>query len=231
MVIVLNCGLEVRKVIVRIRFSSGYSYKNRLNKKELDELIDFLGEDVRAAQMKIGENGEPEAKNYRETFDPKEAEKDDNYKLVFPADMFEIESGETYLVSLGSFTNKFPNLEFTIKGRPKSIGSNELDLFEELKTIAEKVESATAKFDKHVQFNQKCDVHVPNLGLLSINKLAFATDYCTEMLQQLLLQGWRILAVCPQPNQRRPDYILGMHVSDLKDSVSVESFHGNGKGK
>lgn len=21
--------------------------------------------------------------------------------------------------------------------------------------------------------------------------------------------GWRILAVCPQPDQRRPDYILG----------------------
>lgn len=215
-------------MIVRMKFASGYSNKNIVKKTELDGLIDFLGEDVRASQMKMGSDGSPERKNYDETFDSLEAE-DKGYSLVSPADAYSIEDDKTYLVSLESFTDKFPNIEFSIMGKPKSISSNNLELFDEMKKIADKIEEATKKFDKHVQFNQKCDVHVPNLGLLNINKLAFATNYCTEELQRLLLQGWRILAVCPQPDQRRPDYILGMHVSELGDDVKVESFHGSGK--
>lgn len=34
-------------------------------------------------------------------------------------------------------------------------------------------------------------------------------DLCTEELQRLLNKGWRIVAVCVQPNQRRPDYVMG----------------------
>lgn len=52
-------------------------------------------------------------------------------------------------------------------------------------------------------------VQVPHIGLLTINEVEVRTDYCTEMLQKDLNDGWRILCVCPPNAQRRPDYILG----------------------
>ena len=32
---------------------------------------------------------------------------------------------------------------------------------------------------------------------------------CTDKLQDWLDKGWRILSICPQPDERRPDYIVG----------------------
>lgn len=58
-------------------------------------------------------------------------------------------------------------------------------------------------------YNERCNVHVPGLGLLIIDEVQVHTDCCTEELQQQLDTGWRILAVCPQPDKRRPDYVLG----------------------
>lgn len=52
-------------------------------------------------------------------------------------------------------------------------------------------------------------VHVPNIGLLSIDEVTWVEDACTENLQRMLNDGWRMLAVCPPNSQRRPDYILG----------------------
>jgi len=61
-------------------------------------------------------------------------------------------------------------------------------------------------------YNERVQVHVPGLGLLLINEVVVETDLCTEKLQNLLNDGWRIIAACPQPNQRRPDYVLGKTV-------------------
>lgn len=52
-------------------------------------------------------------------------------------------------------------------------------------------------------------VHVPDLGLIQMNRVRVVENYCTEMLQSEIDKGWRILGVCPQPGQRRPDYVLG----------------------
>ena len=52
-------------------------------------------------------------------------------------------------------------------------------------------------------------VHVPNIGLLAMTEVCHVDDACTDSLQELLNEGWRILAVCPPNAQRRPDYILG----------------------
>lgn len=52
-------------------------------------------------------------------------------------------------------------------------------------------------------------IHVPNFGLLQMTEVRVAEDCCTDMLQTLLDEGWRILCVCPPNSQRRPDYILG----------------------
>lgn len=52
-------------------------------------------------------------------------------------------------------------------------------------------------------------VHVPNIGLLMINEVRVIEDSCTDILQDWLNQGWRIIAVCPPNGTRRPDYVLG----------------------
>lgn len=57
--------------------------------------------------------------------------------------------------------------------------------------------------------NERCNVAVSGLGLLTINEVILEQDCCTDKLSERLTEGWRIVAVCVQPDQRRPDYILG----------------------
>lgn len=52
-------------------------------------------------------------------------------------------------------------------------------------------------------------VSIPNLLLFSVNEVTWIEDACTEDLQKHLDDGWRILAVCPAENSRRPTYVLG----------------------
>lgn len=60
--------------------------------------------------------------------------------------------------------------------------------------------------------NAKCNVVVPGPGLTEIKYTCLLEDSCTDVLQEHLKRGWKILAICVQPNQRRPDYILGSEV-------------------
>lgn len=64
--------------------------------------------------------------------------------------------------------------------------------------------------------NERCNVHVPGLGLLIIDEVEVETDCCTQALQRRLDEGWRILAVCPQPDKRRPDYVLGRKAEKMR---------------
>ncbi len=57
--------------------------------------------------------------------------------------------------------------------------------------------------------NQKVNVAVPGFGLMAIRQVDCRYDLCTDELRRALDDGWQILAICPQPDQRRPDYILG----------------------
>jgi len=52
-------------------------------------------------------------------------------------------------------------------------------------------------------------VAIPNMLLFAVDEVQLLEDACTDDLQRLLSEGWRILAVCPPAAQRRPDYILG----------------------
>lgn len=58
-------------------------------------------------------------------------------------------------------------------------------------------------------YNNKCEVHMPGNMLATYNQVRLLEDSCTDVLQTALSAGWRIIAVCPQPDSRRPDYILG----------------------
>ena len=56
--------------------------------------------------------------------------------------------------------------------------------------------------------NELCNVSVGG-SAIDITQVQVLTDLCTEELQRQLNDGWRIVAVCVQPDQRRPDYVLG----------------------
>lgn len=60
-----------------------------------------------------------------------------------------------------------------------------------------------------MQSGQAVQVTVPDMGVLFINEVQVLEDSCTDVLQEQLDAGWRMLAVCPPNAQRRPDYILG----------------------
>lgn len=64
--------------------------------------------------------------------------------------------------------------------------------------------------DVQPPMNQRCNVVVAGNGvLLDIREVCVKYDACTDSLQRDLDDGWRILAICVQPDQRRPDYVLG----------------------
>lgn len=70
--------------------------------------------------------------------------------------------------------------------------------------LADKIASMPA-----ASMNERCNQHQPNNALLAVAETKLLQDSCTDVLQEELAAGWRILAVQPQPDQRRPDYILG----------------------
>lgn len=72
------------------------------------------------------------------------------------------------------------------------------------RTIADDIESRGT-----APINERANLMVPGSFLSDITEVKVVYDFCTDMLQTEISQGWRILAICPQPDQRRPDYILG----------------------
>jgi len=144
------------------------------------------------------------------TYDEKETE-DSNKKLVVKTDMVKLETYQEYIVELTSFLMKFPSLKIKLRGTMQTNDTQLSNMMDFMNSAVEKFNNALASFNEKVEFNNRCDVHIGNLGLLNINQLAYTTDKCTEELQNILDEGWRILAVCPQPDQRRPDYVLGRY--------------------
>jgi hypothetical protein len=69
-------------------------------------------------------------------------------------------------------------------------------------------EELTPLHEDKIIFNEKTNSAVSNQALWSVNEVRVEEDLCTDMLQDFLIDGWHILAICPQP-QRRPDYVLG----------------------
>jgi hypothetical protein len=57
--------------------------------------------------------------------------------------------------------------------------------------------------------NTTMQVRFEQSWLHKVEHVIHLPDGCTNDLENHLKAGWRILAVCPQYGQRRPDYILG----------------------
>jgi len=56
---------------------------------------------------------------------------------------------------------------------------------------------------------QIVNLAIPNAALFSVQSLRVLENECTEAVQSALDKGWRIVAVCPPNDTRRPTYILG----------------------
>jgi len=118
-------------------------------------------------------------------------------------------------IDLEDFSRKI-NIPFkVISSKILNFAANQtLDFSKSFRQLEELSNSLNDKI-KDVTFNQKCDVHISGNMLLTINDLILIEDSCTDEIQIELNNGWRIVAVCVQP-QRRPDYILGRYNPNLK---------------
>lgn len=53
------------------------------------------------------------------------------------------------------------------------------------------------------------NVSVPNAALFAVQSITWVEDACTDAIQHMMDEGWRIVAVCPPNDTRRPTYIMG----------------------
>lgn len=84
----------------------------------------------------------------------------------------------------------------------KYIGQQETEPLEESKVHAPVI-------------NVKNNFVQPGNELMRVKDVTVKYDLCTDALKDFLTEGWMILAICPQPDQRRPDYILGRYDARL----------------
>lgn len=116
---------------------------------------------------------------------------------------------ETYTGNVKKLSVLYPG-EISIKGLETGAM---IDMNDSIEHLAQRIEAMAAKLDRpqipKESFNSRVNVHVPNFGMMQIQHVKVENDLCTEALQRELEGGWRILAICPQPDQRRPDYVLG----------------------
>lgn len=89
-----------------------------------------------------------------------------------------------------------------------NIGTELREMMDTMKLVAGKLEVMKGGGD---QYNGKCEVHMPGNALMTYNVTMLLEDSCTDALQREMDNGWRIIAACPQPDARRPDYILGRY--------------------
>lgn len=158
--------------------------------------------------------------SWSETTDPTEAGLVDSNgkskKLVYPTNVVQLNSSKEYICDMDLFFSKHPDIKVKMRGMPRTVEQNYTHIIQEIVNIQEKLETSLQRFDKQVQFNEKVNVHVGGFALMSINQVGYGEDMCTEEVQSVLNKGWRILAVCVQPDGRRPDYIFGKHDTEIE---------------
>lgn len=163
---------------------------------------------------------EKDGKYYRnqEKLDKEDAESDYYLytKYTGNVDYVHVEQ-DNHLVDLLSFATKC-KYKFYIKKSIKSEEPTVNNINTILQTIEDKAEKLNHLIDKIKDntFNSKTNVHVGGGLITTYNDLLLKEDICTDVLQTELNNGWRIIAVCIQPDQRRPDYILGRYNPQLE---------------
>jgi len=199
-----------------------------IDQEEYAKLCETTGDRVTYSSMCLLDNEVTQFYEWCHTYDPERAGKIEGEsrvrKLVSPSEMVQLDGTREYVVDLDVFLKRHPALKISIRGMMPLVQTQQGDMIEAMFDIQKKFDRALAAFDKQVEFNQKCEVHVSNLGLLHINQLGYLVDGCTERLQDLLNEGWRIIACCVQSDQRRPDYVLGRWNPDETGQISSVKF-------
>lgn len=90
--------------------------------------------------------------------------------------------------------------------------------------IAKTEELLARTTNNGAEYNGRCEVHMPGNLMLQFNETLLLEDSCTDRLQDALDKGWRIIAACPQPDARRPDYILGRFNPELSNGNSARRY-------
>lgn len=123
-------------------------------------------------------------------------------------------SSDDHLVNLLEFAPKckYPyRIIRTVAGESANINNQLLN--DKLAKIEDKLLKFADALDHATDntYNETCYVHTGGGLLVSLNETTLCEDCCTDNLQRHLNEGWRVIACCVQPNQRRPDYILGRY--------------------
>lgn len=149
---------------------------------------------------------------FRYGFEPTPGQVEAFNKVITPALTFgddgKVKSWELYegeLESVLPLLDANETIQVAGIGDPRPLLELRDQLLMRLGDIEARMRTSTP--DSYV--NSKVEVHVPGAALLRIDEVELLEDGCTDELNLRLENGWRIVAVCPQPDQRRPDYIMG----------------------
>ena len=205
----------------RIHFENN----QKITRQDLRILENTVSDTIDVIDMvEVVETGEIESfSSWRHSYDLIQEESPDKKKLVRKSEFVMLHSNKEYFADLELFMSKHPDIKISIRGLPPTVDRDYSTIVSEIVRVNDKLQEALKRFDKNVEFNEKCDVHISNMGILQINEVALLEDGCTDELQEALNKGWRIITAQPQPNQRRADYILGRYnpEMDIKKSKAV----------
>lgn len=187
----------------RFQFSfSGYEVKIPHSAKAA--LEEELGVELQRDDNKYRRHFNAAAEGEPANYQTEERMPDDAAEYFYAATHTEYEAD---LVKVRAIVPPSVGIEVKGIGNPKPL----IDLVESIQRIESRLAHAPppgTNSDRYV--NTKVDVHIPGNALLMIDEVMLLEDSCTDDLNNNYLErGWRIVAVCPQPDQRRPDYILG----------------------
>lgn len=94
--------------------------------------------------------------------------------------------------------------KFEVKPVDKDVEAN---ILSQMASILSQIKrEVNTPMNQHVsiKFEQSHDAF-----LTRVNDVKVCEEYCTDELRREINEGWRIIAVCPQKGNRRPDYVLG----------------------
>jgi hypothetical protein len=123
---------------------------------------------------------------------------DYRYVQLIESDMLVVSADQMIALSVA-------DIEFKVNQRINV----EVSISKQLQELCEKPFIIEPHSGTHNTYNNKVNVHMPGNMLSMYNETMLLEDACTDDLQTELNRGFRIIAAMPQPDQRRPDYVLG----------------------
>ena len=170
-------------------FKAGYSYYSEYIKQskkaiEVNKLLE------------LGFNIEVQPEPERNADEPTKETYSSWYDFVPESEAVMLNAEQLVLLAVNNYT-------FKVK---QEVAVEVADVNKTFEFVAGKAQELT---QTNNTYNNRCEVHMPGNMLASYNEVMLIEDSCTDQLQSALSSGWRMIAVCPQPDQRRPDYIMG----------------------